>query len=60
MGFYDKGFLQPGVPTVSGLTTRVSYNQGSFNQGFLQPEVLEAGVLTSGGLITRGFYNQGS
>ena len=49
MGFYNQGFLQPGV-----LTTRGSYDQGSSNQGFSQP-----GVLTINGLTIRGSYNQG-
>ena len=47
--------LQPGVPTTRSLTTRGSYNQESYKQGFLQPVVLQPGVL-----ISRGSYNQGS
>ena len=51
------------------LTTRGSYNQKSYNQGFLQPGsydqgfltpgVSQEGVLTTRGLTTRGSYNKG-
>ena len=57
---FDKGFLQPGVPTVRGLTTRDSYNRGSYNKGFLQPGVLQPGLLTTRGLRSRGSYIWGS
>ena len=39
---------------IQGLTTRVSYNQGSYNQGFLQP-----GVPTIRVSYNQGYYNQG-
>ena len=36
------------------------YNQGSYNQRFLQPEILQPGFLTTRGLTTSGSNNQGS
>ena len=50
---FKQAFLQPGVLTTRGLTTR-----GSYIQRFLQPGVLQPGVLISRGLTTRGSYNQ--
>ena len=56
LGCYKKGFLQPGLLTTRGLTTRFlqpgllrtrglttsrSYNQGSYDQGFIGPGVLK-------------------
>ena len=63
--FLRSGVLQSGV-----LTTRGSYDQGSYNQGFLQSGVLtirgsydqgflRSRVLTIRGLTTRGSYDQG-
>ena len=48
-----KVFLQPG-----SLTTRGSYNQGSYSQGFLQPRVLPTRSSYNQGSYNQGCYNQ--
>ena len=50
----SKGFLQKGVPSTTGLTTRGSYNQKSYNKGILQP-----GILTKRSSYEQKSYHQG-